>query len=186
MHEQSFSLIPHPGTQDPVDRIQITGRVQIEGAAIRLQYDIAGDCGSLQWPPFGTLQRRDGLWRQTCLEFFMRGPDARQYWEFNFAPQGGWNAYVFDDYRSAMRTEDRIDVVTLASHSAGEAGCRLTAEFSIQPLHLTGRHLLCGISAVAAWRDQGHQYFALSHCAAQPDFHQFDSFSLRLPCQPTP
>ena len=48
-----------------------------------------------------------------------------------------------------------------------------------------GAILAIGLSAVIEARDGSKSYWALTHCAAQPDFHLRQSFSLTLQ-RPTP
>ena len=48
----------------------------------------------------------DGLWESTCFEAFLTEEGQPDYTEFNYAPDGRWACYQFDDYRSLLRSDD--------------------------------------------------------------------------------
>lgn len=46
------------------------------------------------------LSQADFLWQENCLEFFVGYDGAGDYFELNIAPDGRYNIYHFDDYRT--------------------------------------------------------------------------------------
>ena len=105
MIAREFRLYPFPGTA-PRFPLEITGTVTRRGRTLVLHYEIRGDLEALSLPgPAANPGRLDGLWHETCLEFFLAPPDSPRYWEFNLSPAGHWNVYRFRDYRQGM-TED--------------------------------------------------------------------------------
>jgi len=104
--------------------------------------------------------------------------DGAGYREFNFSPSGQWAAYRFTGYRErdnnfAPTAEPQLALSLLAE------GFELRA---ILPAVLlpTGNSLRIGITAVIEAADGSKSYWALAHCAAQPDFHLRQSFALTL------
>lgn len=181
MHKTSFSITPFRSNQSSAERLSIAGSILIDQLQVQIEYQLTGNFDQLNWPTMTQVARRDQLWQHTCAELFLRAPQTSQYWELNFSPCGGWNAYGFNGYRDAMRVETRIDAVQISS-STVSAHCReLVARFSLRTLGLDCQHVDCGVSAIIEWRDRDPQYFALTHKNDVPDFHQFESFTLHLP-----
>jgi len=119
----------------------------------------------------------DGLWQHTCCEAFVTEPGTG-YREFNFSPSGRWAAYRFTDYRLrdsdfAPALEPRLAFTPLAD---GFALCA-TLPAALLP---AGDGLRLGLTAVIEAADGSKTYWALAHCAAQPDFHLRQSFVLPL------
>ena len=124
----------------------------------------------------------DGLWQHTCCEAFVM-EDGAGYREFNCSPSGQWAAYRFTSYRErdttfAPAAEPLLAITLLAD------GCELRATLPAALLP-PGNRLHIGLSAVIEAADGSKSYWALAHCAAQPDFHLRQSFTLTLN-RPTP
>ena len=119
----------------------------------------------------------DGLWQHTCCEAFV-AEDGAGYREFNFSPSGQWAAYRFTGYRERDTTfapagEPQLGFTPLAD------GFELRA--SLPAALLPPDELLqLGLTAVIEAADGSKSYWALAHCAAQPDFHVRQSFALTL------
>jgi len=122
----------------------------------------------------------DGLWQHTCCEAFI-GEDAAgstAYREFNFSPSGQWAAYRFVACRQrdmAFRPPGVPRLAWRCSAAGGELEVVLPG-----PLLPAGASLPLGLSVVLEAADGSKSYWALTHGAAQPDFHLNQSFSLKL------
>ena len=129
-------------------------------------------------------QRRDGLWRHTCFEAFIRPGGGEGYYEFNLGGSGDWAAYSFSGYRTGMEPERHV--------GAPEVDASLRAR-PFEPavdmlLELDRLHALplyepwhVGVSAVIEDRKGRLSYWALAHPPGKPDFHHPDCFTLTLP-----
>jgi hypothetical protein len=160
-----------------VSAIAVEAAFSTSGALL-LGYRIHGDPAGLRIPgPMPPVQA-DGLWHHTCLEAFVASADAGEYREFNFAPSGQWANYRF----TACRERD----TSFRPAAAPQISCEQRADgFSLSatlPPELlpAGRTLALGLSAVIEAADGSKSYWALAHCAAQPDFHLRQSFALTL------
>jgi hypothetical protein len=176
-----MELQRHPGSPpSPVERIEALA-VHLPDGKFSLVFTLLGDVERVLLPPPGEPVRRDGLWRSTCLEAFVRPPREDFYFELNFAPGGGWAAYRFDSYRSGMKPLDVpppiISSVRGTTHYGLVAGIDLAAEFELAPWETW----LGGLSAVIEADDGSLSYWALAHPAGKPDFHHPDCFTLELP-----
>ncbi len=141
-----------------------------------VEYRVFAD-GELALPAVEHAERRDGLWRTTCFEMFVRSDDQDQYWEFNFSPSRCWAAYSFDTYRKGAaelplappRITSWVDVT----------GYALRVELDvIAPWASASR---TGLSAVIEEADGTKSFWALAHPPGRPDFHHRDCFALELP-----
>ncbi|MBL8421681.1 MAG: DOMON-like domain-containing protein [Dechloromonas sp.] len=153
----------------------------VDGLAVC--YRLRGDLAAIRIPDPASLSASDGLWQHTCLEAFVAAVDSPEYREFNFSPSGQWASYRF----TAYRTRDFRFIPPAAPHIACQQctdGFRLDAVIAPELLP-AGAILNIGLTAVIEARDSSKSYWALTHCAAQPDFHLRQSFSLTLQ-RPTP
>jgi hypothetical protein len=121
-------------------------------------------------------QRKDELWKHTCFELFLREHQSSRYHEFNFSPSGDWAHYEFEHYRHRTQDERPILVVTKWEVEKTAATLEAVVEPDVtakQPAHI-------GLSAVLCSSDKKLHYWALTHPAAEPDFHHFDSFTVNM------
>ena len=148
---------------------------------LRLHYRLQGPLEQLVLAePAPTPRRRDGLWQSTCFEAFVGVVGQAAYWELNLSPSGDWNLYRFDGYRSGGREEAAIQALPCRQQrSNGTLTAALTVELSLAGagwFATDDPQLELALTAVLEHRQMGCQYWALQHCAAQPDFHQRPSF----------
>lgn len=141
-------------------------------------YVLEGRTAQVKVPALAQADRADELWRHTCCEAFVAGPEGG-YSEFNFAPSGAWAAYRFSAYREGMRpvavvADPVIDVRITAERIELDA---LIGSRSV-PLREDGLHL--GLSVVVEELSGVLSCWALAHPLAHPDFHHADSFRLAL------
>jgi hypothetical protein len=176
-----LTLTCHPATPtaDPgfklwatVDHVASFGAV----ATINIWFGIGAPAGRFVMPPAPPEPgRRDGLWKSTCFEAFLRASGEAAYREWNFAPSGDWAAYDFAAYREGMREadigappylrrEDNLTWWTLGATITADAATRWDL----------------GLSAVLEEAGGCKSYWALAHAAGPPDFHHPDCFTAKL------
>ena len=179
----AHALRRHPASQCVAVRaIEVRARLAQNGA-LALNYRLRGDPEGIRIPEPALPSASDGLWQHTCLEAFVAAVDGPEYREFNFSPSGQWASYRF----SAGRQRDFGFIPAVAPQIAFHRctdGFRLDAVIAPELLP-TDAILNIGLVAVIEARDGSKSYWALTHCAAQPDFHLRQSFSLTLQ-RPTP
>lgn len=174
----SSSLICHPSGQcAAVRQIEVSAHFAT-GGTLNLCYRLYGELAGLALPVPQAPGPVDGLWQYTCCEAFIAAVDGPEYREFNFSPSGQWAAYGFNDYR-----ERAPDFHATAAPQI--SFCRLADGFQLvatlaPSLLPAGDVLHIALSSVIAASDGSKSYWALRHCAEQPDFHLRQSFALTL------
>ena len=171
-----FSLSPHPANRPgAIEALDIEVR-RVAGSLV-LDYRLRADPEALRLPPAVTPRRADGLWRHTCLEAFVRPAGGAGYLEFNFSPSGEWAAYRFEARREGMQPlELPREPETQFTHLPQEL--RLQAEVLLPASYEAPLRL--GLAAVVEAADGTLGYWALRHGPGAPDFHDPESFTLRL------
>ena len=169
----------------PLRAVSVSGALHV-GGRITLDYLLQGELLQLSLPPPArSPQRRDELWRHSCLELFAQRDAAVEYVEFNFSPSGDWAAYRFASYRRGQSTFAQQPVgITL--HPLGPGQLRIqacaqlstTAQISAPAVPLQRWRL--GLAAVVEANDGSLGYWALRHAGAKPDFHAADNFDIAL------
>ena len=172
------TLHPHPHSScDAIEALS----AEVERsppATLALRFRVVGDIGQLLIPAVGAASRRDGLWKHTCFELFLKAGGGAAYYEFNFSPSGDWAAYRFDGYRSGMANAEMTDAPAISSRHSADL-FELDVDFSLPPGATTGDAL--SLSAVIEDRALRISYWAVAHAPAKPDFHHDNGFVLRLP-----
>jgi hypothetical protein len=176
-----FSLQRFARSPDPVSpRLAITGTALRQGGVLSLHYRVAGDIGGLDVPgPRQPGRRRHELWRHSCFECFIGQKTAAEYWEVNLAPNGDWNVYHFDGYRTGMVEETALWRFPCAFH-AGRKEVRVGMEIDLSPIIREEQTLELGICAVLEHRHGEVSYWALRHRGTGADFHHRSGFELTL------
>lgn len=130
------------------------------------------DCCTVDVPQRVTLTRQDYLWQANCLEcFFDIGQEG--YFEMNFSPEGGFNLYEFEGYRTPSHLPPRwaegmvfmLHDTTLLGYHTHHLGIKLDNHPSL-PIHRIN-------PAVILYHDGTPIYYAIRH-ASPPDFHDKD------------
>jgi hypothetical protein len=179
MKDQNFSLWPFQPA-DSLPHLKITGNVARRSNEFAIRYAIHGQLAELVIPgPTDIPGRRNGLWEETCFEFFLAVKDSPGYWEFNLSPPGHWNVYRFAAYRQGMQEEMAFTSLPFRVQKQSDA-LRLALELDLDKIVKTGQILEVAISAVIKPKKGEVTYWALTHCGPQPDFHRRDSFILEL------
>lgn len=178
---EGLPLICHPNTPSyAIEAVQVSA-ARNEWQQLILLFEIVGEIGHLLIPsPVSYGIRLDGLWRSTCVEAFVRLPDASCYVELNASPSTAWAAYQFNSYREQsappvidpppidIQIEEQLLSVTVAVDMSG---------FAILPSHKLWQ---IALSAVIEEKDGTKSYWALRHPPGKPDFHHPDCFALTL------
>jgi hypothetical protein len=171
------TLLCHPAIPCALPcRIEVAATTMDDGG-LALSYHVTAPPADLSFPAPLPPGRADGLWQHTCCEAFVM-ENVAGYREFNFSPSGQWAAYRFTGYRErddafAPAAGPHLSLTPLADGFE----LRATLPAALLP---TGNTLQIGLTAVIEAADGSKSYWALAHCAAQPDFHVRQSFALTL------
>lgn len=204
------SLQVHPDTPcGPLTGIEVEVARSVGRAGprnIALRFVATGNIRAIKAPPHQNMrrERKEGLWRHTCFEAFVRAGSASSYHEFNLAPSGDWNCYHFLDYREGMEPENNVGEPNISTYlrrgglqpdrrgSMEKAGLDTFERFAT-PFYMLEATLALGgtmlpleepwhlgLSAVIEERNGAISYWALAHSPGKPDFHHPDCFALKL------
>ena len=173
------SLTPHPAAgRGPALAVAVEVGWCASSGLLSLDYGLDADPSALRLPAPANPRRADGLWRHTCFEAFAQIEGSPGYLEFNWSPSGEWAAYAFDARREGMRP------LALARDPApgfAREPLRSRLHAALQLPEAFRGPLRLGLAAVVEARDGTLHYWALRHGpAAAPDFHDPESFTLRL------
>jgi hypothetical protein len=177
--EPTFFLKPF-NTAAPLPPVTITGNIVRRGPTLAIRYELRGELMALDIPaPTPQPIRRQGLWEETCCEFFLAPHDSAHYWEFNLSPAGHWNVYRLQDYRRGMAEEAAFTTLPFELQQRGNA-LFLGLELNMEKIIPADQALEVGISAVIKLIDGSRSYWALTHPGPQADFHRRDTFIVNL------
>lgn len=178
MSRHAFTLTPFPG--GPPLPLRISATISRQGTRLSLTYTLTGEVAGVAWPaPAATPQRQDQLWQHTCCECFLARPEESGYWEANLSPAGHWQLYHFDGYRAGMRPEAAPAPPVIVA-TFGPDTLSLAATLDLAPLLAPDQPLLLGVTMVVRTASGSISYWALTHPAAQPDFHHRAGWTLAL------
>jgi hypothetical protein len=171
-----FILIPFPGEGNPAG-VTIGGSIARRADTLSIRYEVRGNLTKVSIPPAtGAPRRKDRLWEETCLEFFLGMADSPEYWEFNLSPSGNWNVYRFARYREGMREETAFASLPLDVRRDAQE-LVLTVEIDAGRVVPAGSALAATAAAVIGTIDEGKSHWAPVHPASRPDFHRRDPFA---------
>lgn len=145
--------------------------------ALEILYRVSG-APDLKAAALSMPARRDGLWRTTCFEAFVKPGAGEAYFEFNFSPSSEWAAYRFDGYRSGMANAE-VHAPAIGTSVFGRT-FEVSAAISLRALGVTPSARI-GLCAVLETETGEKGYWALRHGGDKPDFHRPDDFIARLP-----
>lgn len=124
------------------------------------------------WPTNKESQRSYELWRSTCFELFVAKENGTEYLEYNFAPDGRWDAYHFTSYRAPSSPERLPMKEPIIRSQPGILEVELERPWQTYPLRA---------NATAVIEDRtGVHYFAYCHNREKPDFHCPQALTLKL------
>jgi hypothetical protein len=175
-----FRLVPFdtpPG--DSLD-LEITGTLLRSADHLDVTFSLRGRTDRVKFAARAAHPtRRDGLWRSTCFELFLKPENAVCYWEYNLAPSGHWNAYRLAGYRAGLQAEAEIADIKVDTALAGATLAGVRARLPIPP-GAAMRSVAIGISGVIEDSTGVIHYYALRHAGTKPDFHDPASFTIAL------
>ena len=171
-------LSRHPASRGTAAR-RVVAEVRWRTGAreLSLRYRLEADADRLLVPPAAAPARAGGLWRHTCCEAFVQPAGQAGYLEFNLAPSGEWAAYRFEGRRQGMQP---LELPGSPRLRCARAGNELTLEAVVPAVLPPSGVLRLGLSALTEDSDGALAWWALRHPAAAPDFHDPESFTLRL------
>ncbi|HAZ13296.1 MAG: hypothetical protein A2X86_15260 [Bdellovibrionales bacterium GWA2_49_15] len=169
------------------DTISVSGIVTKQELCLHALYLITGELKNvlIREKPDRPPARQNGLWESTCFELFLKHPRTPEYVEFNFAPNGDWNAYHFNDYRKDMQEFQGLENLEITFSQTKDAyqlkaSIILKEKSSFLTDNAEGRHVYAGLTAVLEKTSGQKNYWALQHSGPKPDFHLAPSFTLLL------
>ena len=173
---QTHLLAAHPD-HPPAEVSRIEARVIGRDANwLRVRWRVEGS-QQLVVPAFAGKGRADELWRTTCFELFLKPLGGEAYCELNLSPSERWNAYDFDGYRDGMRErpfphEPECTMRQGSTFAIFDAAIPLTA--------LPAGDCSMNLAAVIEEEGEVLSYWALTHSAEKPDFHDPACFTATL------
>ncbi len=182
-----LALNRHPDTQcDAVARIDVDVE-RSRAHVLALRYRLTGAPSGLFVPAPASADRTDDLWRRTCFEAFIRGPEGEGYVEFNLSPSTQWAAYRFTGFRSGGSSPDGVTAPAIVVQSDKD-GLVLETSLDLGPwTGLTAEEpWRLALSAVIEEADGRVSNWALAHPPGKADFHHADCFAAEIPTPPRP
>ncbi len=187
MTGQTFQLQPFPHHQQ-IPTITITGEIsRSPDNQLNVIYHLQGAIDDIDLPASSPAPtRRWQLWESTCCELFIAQSNFQQsnfqqsnYWEVNLSPNHNWNVFALTDYRQGIQEASQIGNLRIITQRYND---RFTLETSLPLSDIVAPTAALDISATAVIQTQAGDitYWAIQHCGSEPDFHQRDSFALRL------
>ena len=177
MSDRSFSLVPFDHTNN---ELKIEGNIKRKQNVLNVSFRLVGNLDTIViLSPNNSPTRQHELWKNTCFEFFIGIKDTSQYWEFNLAPTGDWNIYHFQDYRQGMAEAQEFSSLPFFVERRTHFW-QLNLELDLSPIIAIEQDLEIGVTAVIKFKTGQLSYWALTHSAAEADFHQRDSFVIQL------
>ena len=174
-------MILHPFNESAVD-ISISALLSWKGNILEADYFLKGSLQNivkLSDSPTSN-HRRQGLWKTTCFEWFIKPVGSEFYWEANFSADGDWNIFKLDGYRRNLIEEAHISSVrTIVKNADIEWHLKTQVDFSALKLP-KGSRFHAHLSAVIETVDEKKHYWSLKHSQKQPDFHHPDHFILEI------
>jgi hypothetical protein len=175
MNQQPFSLEPFTSAGPP-SAFQITGDIARHSHILAIRYALQGPLATLVIPPpSDSPARKNGLWKETCFEFFLAVKDSPRYWEFNLSPAGHWNVYGFSGYRRGLQEEITFVSFPFSVQKDGDS-LLLALKLDLACIVPAHQALEAAISAIIQHQDGPPTYWALTHRGPKPDFHSRDGF----------
>ena len=163
-------------------RFQLLGELNLGSERLEIRYKVQGPISELRMPlAVENPQFRDELWQFTCFEVFLQRAGEAAYEEWNFGPSGHWACYQFDSYRQLAREQNRKNLSKEITTNRQDHQLLLSVSIPFEnQSELTAANLRFGLSAILQLQNGEKIYWAQTHAADKPDFHQAASFTARL------
>ena len=174
-----MKLIPFPGTIDHCP-FRIEADLSWRDSTFRADFAVIGPPETLGLQPSGKAgERAERLWEDTCFEVFLRPVESDFYWEINLSPDGRWNFWRLEGYRTGLAAEKRVTGPTQWSCELLEGRWRMAVTFDLRAIpELACRPIRATVAAVAAPAQGEKTFWSLVHSQDKPDFHYPDHFVL--------
>lgn len=156
--------------------LTVEGRISTANGRVDLFLSLEGEIERIIWPKPRSSSRADKLWERSCFELFVQEEGATRYWEMNFSPSQEYQCYEFLSYRKRESNLPEFFAPQIKLDRENRA-YRVSVSFDRAPWW--PRVSRVGVATVLE-TTLGLSYWALSHNSSQPDFHQADSFGIRL------
>ena len=175
-----IELLPHPTAPPlPIRTIGCDVARLVDGR-LGFVFLVVGEIERLRIPSAGVPARRDGLWRHTCFEAFVRPLAGDTYFEFNFSPSGEWAAFRFDGYRSGVVAADVEPPTIQSAADANHLSLIASIDLGPTPELVPWENWRIGLSAVIEAEDGTVSHWALAHPPGAPDFHAKSCFQRQV------
>ena len=174
----SHKLLPHPGNSQAENVDIVFEGVWKKDIQLGITFTVQSEAAQVLYPPTGPAMRRDGLWKETCFEFFILARDGK-YIELNLSPSESWAAYCFSNYRAGMSVLNGISLhVSTAMQSTEQLSVSTHLDFH-PVIDVLGpvESLSFSPTAVIQKRDGNFCYYGLRFPRGNPDFHHRDGFT---------
>lgn len=172
-------LIPFPGTAAQC-RFQIEADLTWRGSRFCVDFRVKAPAeiqGLVAGSSVG--ERTDRLWEKTCFEVFLRPTEGEIYWEINLAPDGRWNLWRLEGYRTGLVPEEKSRGPESWKTSFVGDEWILSAVFEMKDIaEMASRPVRVAVAAVAEHAGGEKTYWSLIHSQEKPDFHYPDHFVL--------
>jgi hypothetical protein len=148
-------------------------------SVLEIHYLISGPINELILPELCVLKNRaNDLWKSTCFELFCSASKKSEapYFELNISPNGDWNFYSLSSYRKDLAPEPRVETISLDAKQS-EDSYLLKVKVPNFPLQSPFYVSLC---TILEFKSGAKSYWALTHSSANADFHNKESFLLKL------
>ena len=179
MKSLGFSLKPFPA-DGLSPHLKIAGDIGRRSNKLSIHFALSGPLAELMVPALADIRlRKNGLWEETCFEFFLAPVNSEHYWEFNLSTSGHWNVYRFTSCREGMQEEAAFTALPF-SVLLHRGSLQLSVEVRLDKIVPTDQALRINISAVIKTINDGVTFWALTHPGPQPDFHRRDGFIIDL------
>lgn len=167
-----MKLILTPFSGAPEHRVTFT--VNNDGKTLICDYIISGNISQISLAEGRGGARKMYLWLDTCFELFIKPAGGKRYYEFNFASNGDYNIFQFDQYRGPLVESGAFSVcsriITIDRehlHFRAEitpTDCVASGEFAFLPTMVmklvTGEEI----------------FYASHHSHPNPDFHDHNTY----------
>lgn len=173
------ALSCHRATPSSVVRKIDVRAAAADGGKLSLTYSVQGDMSRVRVPQPRSPRRADELWRRTCFEAFVTGPDAPAYYELNFSPSAQWALYRFRSYREDRCSPDDVPAPSIAvCRTVDRLELEARFAFDALPGWRSDAGFRLALSAVIEDSDGRLSCWSLAHPAERPDFHHAGGFLL--------
>lgn len=159
-----------PFSNEPLS-FTFKSNISIKAQLLSLDFDLyseTDEVANLNIPKFNLVERKDKLWKSTCMECFLFF-NENDYCEVNISPSGAWNSYYFTSYRTGMEESQNINL-THISTSFSSTHYHLEASFDFLEKRYPEVINLCAILE-SKNKEHDKSYWAIKHNKGQPDFH---------------